>query len=540
MKRKLLSLFLLLAISASLILTSCGGSSSDDDNDDTSYVANSPITLSIYSITDESTTDEAIKLVQDAMNEYTENRYNTHIELHLYTEDEYYGVLDEKLEKGSGRQPAAEEGSKYPGEAENQCDIFLVTNFDKLSEYAENKYTSDVGIYLENDYKLINKYINESLMNAASINWVKSWLPNNSIIGGEYTYLLVNRALMEKYYYSESDVSSLSGLDEFVTRIAANEPGYIPVYNEPADLTQPLNDSISIIGAFVANSASQSTLTTPKVRLDVGQYKSRETTLCKWYSSGMITVGNDYALPEGQNVAAAFIKGEYNFAEKYEDEYCVITYRKPVASSTNMYSSGYCINSASKDTGRCMEILADLATKSTLCNIFQYGVEGIHYEVDDLTGIYNIISDDYSMDLKNTGNMFLLKQSDKMDEQMLAYSENNWALAKAKNLDTVVSPWAAFSITKIDKETEPDYQFIYSDELISNLERISTEYIQNVKNYEARAAAGENVDMASYLSTLTAELMQNKYIKDALNADNPRSLLSQYNSYYEVTFATQQ
>ena len=39
-----------------------------------------PMTITLYAITGESTTEEAVQAVQDALNEVTENQFNTHVE----------------------------------------------------------------------------------------------------------------------------------------------------------------------------------------------------------------------------------------------------------------------------------------------------------------------------------------------------------------------------------------------------------------------------------------------------------------------------
>ena len=86
MKRRLLSLLLcaLLIVPSVLMLASC-----NQDGFIPNVTPIRPMTVTIAMITDGSTTDAAVQATQDALNKITENTYNTHVVLKLYTEDEY-------------------------------------------------------------------------------------------------------------------------------------------------------------------------------------------------------------------------------------------------------------------------------------------------------------------------------------------------------------------------------------------------------------------------------------------------------------------
>lgn len=55
------------------------------------------MTLTLYSIVEDGTTDTAIKAVQNALNDITENTLNTHVILKFYTAAEYEKVLNSKI-----------------------------------------------------------------------------------------------------------------------------------------------------------------------------------------------------------------------------------------------------------------------------------------------------------------------------------------------------------------------------------------------------------------------------------------------------------
>ena len=92
LNKKIICLVLVFVFMLPFVLTGCS-----DSGDVTTGRTTKPLTFTLYGITGEGTTEEAIKAVEDAMNVYTEGKFNTHIILRLYPESEYYNVLESKL-----------------------------------------------------------------------------------------------------------------------------------------------------------------------------------------------------------------------------------------------------------------------------------------------------------------------------------------------------------------------------------------------------------------------------------------------------------
>ena len=97
MKRKLtcLALCVVLLIS-SLLIAGC----SDDDetesgNPPDDEINRGTMTLNWYLITEEGTTPEAAKAVEEAVNKITKAKFKTKFNMFLYTEDEYYDALEQ-------------------------------------------------------------------------------------------------------------------------------------------------------------------------------------------------------------------------------------------------------------------------------------------------------------------------------------------------------------------------------------------------------------------------------------------------------------
>ena len=202
MKKKLLCFLLAVTCVLPFALTGCGG------GDDTTDTGTKPMTLNIYGITGESTTEEAILKVQEKMNEYTEGKFNTHIVLHLYPESEYYSVLDAKFaeikkikaeEEAEARRKKTEQNALkqngqtqkadgttaetaadtyedhgvtktvYPDEKTTQLDIFMVQGAANLNKYKDAGYVSALSDSLANTSKILTRYISASLLASATL-----------------------------------------------------------------------------------------------------------------------------------------------------------------------------------------------------------------------------------------------------------------------------------------------------------------------------------------------------------------------------------
>ena len=73
--------------------TSCDENNANETKDTV------PTTVTLLGITEKSTTSEAIKAVEDAINKITKARYKTKVELKLVTEDEYFDLINKSIER---------------------------------------------------------------------------------------------------------------------------------------------------------------------------------------------------------------------------------------------------------------------------------------------------------------------------------------------------------------------------------------------------------------------------------------------------------
>ena len=297
MRKKLLCLLLCALMLMSVLLTSCG------DEESTVSASDLAKTITMYVITETQvnyTPEEYEKLsaaekaevdaaraqyeaVEEAINKITKSRYKTQLELHYYTEDQYYDVVAEKLENSAiykensttakKRYTAVEREEKYKGNTdaesvyaifcekypqfaqyidppatnteeeeteqtdeivypearEDQIDILFIGSHEQYVEYIENEWLMKLDTLLNSNVaKKLQSYVYPAFLEAAKTQKGCFAVPNNTLVG-EYTALLINKEMCDKY----SDISQLSCLADvmpLVSDVAKYETGIDPVW----------------------------------------------------------------------------------------------------------------------------------------------------------------------------------------------------------------------------------------------------------------------------------------------------------------------
>lgn len=607
MKKKILCLLISLLCVLPL-LAGCGGG---DDDDAESGGTTKPLTLNLYGITGDSTTEEAILAVQDAMNAFTEGKYNTHIVLHLYPEAEYDKVMDEKLAEvkkrseeeaankkkpggGASATTEAQTGEAvetyvengvskaiYPDEKDSQLDIFMVRGAANLNRYYQAEYLSSLDDALKDRAQILKKYLApQTLMmgilggkwnlETTTVTGTTYAIPNN-IVCGEYTYLLVNKELAAKYYYSADDVKTLKTLANFLDDVAKNDTDYIPLYNMPVLNVEYVTDEPSLCGIVVNQATNMLARASLRTHLlaDTSNFVDYYQQVYNYRKANYITEGDYYSLPEGENgeepkIAAAFLKGNAALPAEYEDDYYVITYAKPHATASDRPGTMFCVSAYTMDMKRSMEIITALQTNTEFHNIFQYGVEGVNFEIDPYTGLVNILNDSYSMDYRDTGNLFRLTPSSSMDPAMLKLAENDWELGKKQNADTTYSPYALFDFRYIteenyktdsllykaaveaakeegtyDEETFTfEYPYKYTEEIMQDVIETSKKYFDLLNEFEEYEDEQGLMTLADYARQLRRQFEEEECYKQLTDGKNLDSPYAQYMAWYEACAPT--
>lgn len=544
MKKRFLALVLTLCCVLLPALTSCA--------DDEDYVAKAkvePVTLTLYGIKGEGTTDEAVKAVQDALNVYSEGTLIARVLLRLYTEDEYYEKLDEAFAKAeanknanSGTAVASIEESKkndddqkniyevkFPEENGTQVDIFMVQGLEKYREYRSRGLSAEI-VLKDTKSDLITEYVSERFIAltgigepttggnvAVNANRHYYGIPSNYIYS-DYTYLLVNKEIANRYSYSASDVATLSGLNNFLNDANRDYSDYVTLYNAPVFDTFTVGNTL--IGGVVNDEVNAYTSVTPSSLFADSEYVNYTKYLNLFANNGYIEEGDYYKLPDDKKVAAAFIKGNSTLPKEYSDDYIVVPYAKPYIEDVGTV---FCVSRYSSRNARCVEVISALMTSPEYRNIFQYGVENEHYRVDSYTKEYEIISKDYNMDYDVTGNLFILKTHEGMSSELRSLFGDGkdplkaWDAAKVQLRDTLVSPYIKF-VPKFDENTGYD---------ISAIKALSESLYTELMSYNSSMG----ITFEEHAAKVNATFLADQNVVKALDAENNNSIVGQYEKF---------
>ncbi len=483
MKRRMISMALsLLMILTAFAATSCG----DEVDPNTLELGDdaTAMTLTIYGIKEKGTTDEAIALVQEAMSSITEAQFNTAIRLMLYTEAEYDKVLEAKMdeiqaqldreaEELAAKKAAEKEAkknntavttavesteevtseladetivneyglieTKYPEVEDTQLDIFLMTDYEMLKKYNKKGVLTPLDEQISSTSKLLKSYIHPTFLTAGKAGGKQTVaIPNNQPIG-EYTFLLLNKSLMDKYYYDADDIKTFNDCKDFIIDVGSNDSStYKPFMGDisPVNLKYySLDGSKSVIASMPDPSAVKGEDVQPKNIIANANYREymKVYTLLKsnnWIGADTIKAGDKFGV--------GIIKGTKADVEAFENDYYINVLQNPQATTDNVYNGMFAVSKYTKSVPRAMEIITYLNTKADLRNIFAYGVEGVHWELDK-DGVVKTLSKDYKMKLEYTGNEFLLYPPE-------GTTPDVWDIAMAQNLDSVMSPFFGFDL----------------------------------------------------------------------------------------------
>lgn len=562
MRRKISGLVICaMLVSLVLLLTSCGG----NENIATEST-DSPLTITLTTIGD--ATNDAVKLVENRLNKITEAEFNTRIVLNVISADEYQSRLDAMLEAnfmgqveigviedetadtGDNTNVNVKEEKVFPKADKNQLDIFLVPGgYEQYAQYATDGYITEIGAYLEEDVaKILKKHIPSEVIEALRTNGGLYGIPSN-VPYGDCEYLLVNKELYAEYNYAmdESTMSSLTIADfeDFLVDVAndvanGTRTDIIPLYNISSMNLISLTGKNSAVAKDVLMSVGglDTTDQSPKNILTLTSVQ----TMCRIVNSvnqacGIMPV-LEQSVDTSKNFAAGFVTDNVTAVEKYSEDYYVIRTSVPRVDQDELCGGLYAVSAfAGEYAERCVEIITALNTDKTFRNIIAYGVENEHYIVSEESGMVSRISDDYRMDIYNTGNVFLVMQNDEMTEEELLLSANNWKIAIEGNSLAKVSPYARFVLdTSESTANSTDTYKVYS-ECVDELEKLYNEIWVWVSEYPEYVdpATGEKPSFAVYLSMVQKEMLgKNVYVQSATSSKNENSIFAQYKEWYDA------
>lgn len=459
---------------------------------------------------------EQYNAVEEEINQITKAKYKTQLDVLYYTEDQYYDILEEKLantellvelrdaankeykrfqrtERKNGvtdeeivyekfiaqypdhaayiEPPVVETEDEeeidvdvYPVAEPDQVDILFIGSYDKYLEYIDKGWLSALDSALKSGVaKKLTSYVYPAFLSAAKTENGYFAIPNNTVVG-EYTALLVNKAICDKY----SDISQITDLHSalsLIEDVAKYEQGVDPVwcdsyrgytnvhfwsvdYVSDADGFETFTidpEKFSVLGATYNADYTSKLVLSPsyysfgsilKDQSFVNQLKALKTIEFNGYY-GAENSTNDFAV--------GVIKGSGKDIEAYSEDYYSVIIEYPVATQEDLFSSMFAVSSFTTNVDKCMEIITHLNTNSQFRNLLQYGIKGTNYELND-DECANRTSDNlYVMDVFKTGNMFVAYPD--ADSGM---DQNTWLYAQKQDLDVVANPTLGFELKNED------------------------------------------------------------------------------------------
>ncbi len=563
-KKRLISLVLAALMLFSTMLTGCGSSSDEDTIQNmTDEAERFTITLGMYVITEKETTPEAAAAVEEAFNKITKAKFKTQVNLYFCTLDEYFDILEEKIAaieaaiqaeeeeekrrreelkrlKAEGKTlPAttAEETSdettaeetvlnewglselKYPEETDRQLDIITIVGYDHYKDYAEREILARLDDSLSSASKKLKDYISPVLMEAAKIDGSTFAIPNNHVMG-EYTFLLINKELAEKWSYDPAGFNTLYSTMEFVEDIVKHEPDVTPICGDleitnvkyftlDHDTLNYVEAGPSVVAAYVGAKAGAGSRVNMRNIFATTQITEQMYAIRSFREKGYIKVDAD----PSQSFGIAVMKGGYDLIETYGEKYEMIVLESPMATEEELYAGMFGVTQYTRNLDRSMEIITYLNTNSELRNLLQYGIEGVNYTLDEETGALTRLNNTYMMKMINTGNAFIAYPEEGM-------VPNAWELAKKQNLDVRMDPLLGFTFA--DSDLNMDY--------VTHIEEVSKIYFEKL---DACATAEE---YRAFMETAYSELATDTVLKEATSVNGEGSPNYVYNEWYNIMY----
>lgn len=545
MKKKLICLILSL-----VMLTACfAGCGAKDDEARNESINQTQFemakTLSMYMLCEKPVSAEQELALEDAINSITKSKFKTAVDLRFYTADEYYVQLEKSF---ADRDAAAEAGTlkkeeeltedityvdeygitqiKYPTVEGYQVDIFYVGGQEKFLKYMDEGRLSRLDEELSSSSKILNDYISpEYLKYMKNSNNGTYAIVNNDVIG-EYTYLLLNKDILAKTRYNTPN-----GLKEFTSltceatqsvleQVKSEYKEYVPLYSclgadgiaatgvryWGIDENGNLSDDFSLLmGSYNVGSKYKTVESFISMMNGLGssRFKDQLKILKSYKANGYF--GTEKDLEDGK-AAVAYVKGGAEMFDKYGEDYEVVVIENPTIKTADLYENMFAVSSTAQDLSRAMEIICLLNTDEELRNLFQYGIEGVNYEMVDSDYLdenekpYKVVrrlNEDYMMDPAKTGNTLLTYTLEGGNPTFKEY-------IKQQNRDVVVDIAMGFSLMYGSNPVNMDtMQTIREVSKTVYDKLVAITYDNFDEQYSAIASEfGQNEDVRSMLSML--------------------------------------
>ena len=481
-KTRILSILLAaLMIVSTVFFAGCG--SEDKTSSSTSTSTREIIALNMYILTEDTTTEEAADKVQMAINEILLPNHKTLLKINYLTEDMYWDAVEKAFEESdplTNAENLPESRATVVGTeklaftdlieyifadtttdielSQPQIDIFVVNDYEKYNELANDGMLKGLGSYLSYDSKILNTTIHPTFMSAAKVGTETYGIPTNiGVDAGEFTYLVFNEDLLKKYGYEVKNLRVFSSIDfsNYMKAIKEGEPGIWPI-NEPLGIAgaESYDDVFVAINRqfnYIANDTKP-----------IFMFNDYNTNMAAVELYGQLgyypkagTVGENakYAIKVERSPELLASDSDKRWTDENGTTYVRYLFDIPRVSVDEAFSSVMCVSSTSPVPERAMEMITLFQTNAELANLLQYGIKGENYQINEITGDLSYLDDTYMMNNIVTGNTFI-KYPENNDKKYL----NN---AIKANLSAAPSAFLGFNL-ELSASESSQYELIRS------------------------------------------------------------------------------
>ena len=322
--------------------------------------------------------DDTLKAVNDAVNKYLEEKIGAHLEMVF----EDFGAITETMTMEMG--------------AQSDFDICFTSSWANPFEAAASKGGYyDITELIETVTPDLYAQYGNYMWGAATIDGKLYGVPNFQVVAGKGHGILINKELADKYNFTFEDLHSQAKVEEFLKAVKENEPELYPtrIYGNVENYADKSSDSLWSLGTGLL---VDQTGDVPKF---VSLYETEEwvdkliaknEAFIEWMDKGYIrsdvaSMGDDTAEVNAGKYAMLpewFQVGEGEYVIEGTTYYAIET-DAPLVEVSGVQASMLAVGAKSKNPEKALQVIELLHTDREFYQLFAYGIEGEHYEVDE-------------------------------------------------------------------------------------------------------------------------------------------------------------
>lgn len=399
--KKTVSIALTISILAAMALTGCSSNrevtSSASNQSSTSEQRGEPVNLIYYTI---GQPDADLQKVNDALNKLLKEKINVTVKYNKIAWGDYGTKISALVNSGA------------------DFDIAFASGPDQ-GDYAGNAKKGawlDLTDYLQEGGKTTYSMIDPLFWSGVSIGGKIYGVPTNKEIAVPEWWMYA-KSLVDKYHIDISKYTTLESLEPLMALIKKNEPDW-----QPMQLDKNANNFFAIDGyEYIISKEIPLMVKSDDTGMEIVNIfdtplaKQKLATLRKYYKAGYINedagVKASQSLERGEKV---FWKeaggGPYSEVSWSADRgYNLVAQKVSKTTVTTESARGgvMVVNSRTKNPKACIEFLNLLNTDPEVRNLINYGIEGVHYNLNADKQVVKI-SNAYAGVQYTQGNWFIL------------------------------------------------------------------------------------------------------------------------------------